>query len=83
VAHHTDSSFSRDGGKADQYNKSGFHCATENLVVEFPFLDHSMVFQLGLTPAFPVYQTAALAQPIAKAHPLFGLRGPPSSFSAL
>ena len=80
VAHHTDTRLSLDYGKADQYNKAGFHCATDNLVVEFPFLDHSLTIQLAPPPSFPAQQPATLEEPLSSAHLLFGLRGPPASF---
>jgi hypothetical protein len=78
VAHHTDTHLSLKYGHADQYNKAGFHCATDNLVVEFPFLDHSLTLRVGLPTAWPVHRAAVLAEPIAEDHPLFGLRGPPA-----
>jgi hypothetical protein len=78
AAHHTDTHLSLKYGDADQYNTAGFHCATDNLVVEFPFLDHSLTLELGLPPAYPAHRAAILVQPIAEDHPLFGLRGPPA-----
>jgi hypothetical protein len=79
VAHHTDTHLSLQYGHTDQYNKADFHCATDNLVVEFPFLDHSLTLRLGLAPAWPAHRTVVLAKPIAEDHPLFGLRGPPAT----
>ena len=81
AAHHTDRHLSLKYGQADQYNKADFHCATDNLVVEFPFLDHSLTFSPGLPPAWPVHRAAVLVQPVAEDHPLFGLRGPPAVLS--
>ena len=77
VAHHTDSHQSLNYGNSDQLDPSGFHCPTDNLVVEFPFLNHSLILQMGLSPVVPVYQLPMLTEPLTAAHPLFGLRGPP------
>ena len=81
VAHHTDTHLSLKYGHTDQYNKADFHCAIDSLVVEFPFLDYSLTLQLGLPGSWPVHRAAVLARPIAKDHPLFGLRGPPALLS--
>jgi hypothetical protein len=81
VAHHTDTHLSLKYAQADQLNKSGFHCATDNLVVEYPFLDHSLTLELGLPSVYPAHRAAVLVQPIAEDHPLFGLRGPPAVLS--
>jgi hypothetical protein len=78
VAHHTDSHVSLRYGHADQYNTAGFHCDTDNLVVECPFLYYPEDIALGLQPVYPEYRPSALARFIAAAHPLFGLRGPPA-----
>jgi hypothetical protein len=78
VAHHTDTHHSLKYGQADQYNSAGFNCDTDNLVVECPFLYYPLDIALGLQPVYPEYRPAVLAQPIATAHPLFGLRGPPA-----
>lgn len=82
-AHHTDTHLSLKYGNADQYNKAGFHCDTENLVVVCPFLDYSLTFELALLAAWPAHRAAVLVRPVAEDHPLFGLRGPPTlPFSA-
>ena len=78
VAHHTDSHLSLKYGHPDQYNSAGFHCATDNPVVECPFLYYPPEIALGLQPVYPEYLPAVLAAFIAAAHPLFGLRGPPA-----
>jgi hypothetical protein len=82
VAHHTDTHLSLKYGQADQYNKADFHCSTDNLVVEFPFLDYSLIHKLGLPPVHPAYRAVVLARPIAEDHPLFGLRGPPAGVAS-
>jgi hypothetical protein len=79
VAHHIDKHLDLDHAKADQLNKAGFHCATDNLVVEFPFVDHSLSLQPGLRPSFPAQEPASLEEPLSFTHPLFGLRGPPAA----
>lgn len=78
VAHHTDTRTVLDHGKADQYNKAGFHCAIDNLVVESPFLDHTIAIQLGITPSFPAHLPARLEDHLSSCHFIFHLRGPPS-----
>jgi hypothetical protein len=78
VAHHIDTHQSLNYGESDQFNKLGFHCPTDNLVVEFQFLQYSLTMQLRLWPETPVYRPVKLAQPLTAAHPLFGLRGPPA-----
>ena len=79
AAHHTDRHLDR--GQADQFNTAGFHCATDNLVVEFPFLDQALPVIPGLRPSFPVFRPAPLEEPLSFTHPLFGLRGPPVFFA--
>jgi hypothetical protein len=78
VANHTDSHPSLNYGKSDQFNQSTFHCDIDNLVVEFPYLNHSLKLQIGLSPVVPVYRPPMPTEPITAAHPLFGLRGPPA-----
>jgi hypothetical protein len=80
VAHHQDTHLRLDYGTADQLNKAGFHCATDNLVVEFPFLNYALPFQLGPRPSFVLYRPVSLEAPLSTRHPLYGLRGPPVSF---
>jgi hypothetical protein len=72
VAHHKDTRFSV------QVGQCGFHCAIDNLVVEFPFLRYSLTVVLEPEPIYPEYSAAVLTRFIAAAHPLFGLRGPPA-----
>jgi hypothetical protein len=79
VAHHQDTHLRLDGA-ADQLNKAGFHCATDSLVVEFPFLNYVLPFQLGPRPSFVLYRLVNLEAPLSTEHPLYGLRGPPVSF---
>ena len=81
AAHHMDSHLRLDHA-TDQYNKAGFHCDTDNLVVDQSFLDYSPSFQLGIPPGYPEYLPAPLSRPLASTHPLFGLRGPPAFLSA-
>ena len=77
VAHHTDTHLWLDYGQADQVNKAGFHCATDNLVVELPFLHYSPALQTGRKPSWPVYRPVGPEEPVIAEHPLYGLRGPP------
>lgn len=79
VAHHTDTHLALDHGKTDQFNQAGFHCAIDNLVVESPFLDHTISITLEILPSFPAYQPASLEDRLSSVHILFGLRGPPAS----
>jgi hypothetical protein len=81
VAHHTDSHL-RPDRTTDQFNNAGFHCDTENLVVEFPFIPGSVSLYFAPRPSYPVYRPAGFETPIAFSHPLFGLRGPPAFFCA-
>jgi hypothetical protein len=78
VAHHTDTHLRLDHGTADQLNKAGFHCATDNLVVEFPFLHHDLCLTAGVTAPYAAFRAAGLAWPLSNLHPLYGLRGPPA-----
>jgi hypothetical protein len=80
VAHHTDSCLSLEHKDTDQLNTAVYSCATDNLVVELPFLGHSLSIKLGLRPSFAAFPTASLEEPLSALHPLFGLRGPPASF---
>jgi hypothetical protein len=77
VAHHTDTHLDLHN-KADQFNKAGFHCATDNLVVEAPFLDYTISIDLGIAPCFPVHLPVPLQAPSPSSHFIFGLRGPPA-----
>jgi hypothetical protein len=78
VAHHTDTHLRLDHGAADQLNKAGFHCATDNLVVEFPFLHHALSLTVGSAAPYVAFRAAGLEWPISTLHPLYGLRGPPA-----
>jgi hypothetical protein len=77
VAHHRDVHLRVDG--KDQLNTASFHCATENLVVELPFLYFPLSITVGLPAGFPVYRADVPVAPICRIHPLYGLRGPPFS----
>ena len=77
AAHHTDTHLWLDHGQADQINKAGFHCATDNLVVEFPFLPEVAPYHLGMRPCYPVFRPVSPEAPLSTQHPLYGLRGPP------
>jgi hypothetical protein len=80
VAHHIDRHLSLDYGKNDQYNKAGFHCTIDNLVVESPFLDHTIAIELGLPKFFSKDDLPSYKDHLSSSHFIFGLRGPPSSF---
>jgi hypothetical protein len=77
VAHHMDTHLRLDYGQADQFNKAGFHCATDNLVVEFPFLGHALSVWAGPRFSFVVHRPVSPEAPLTTRHPLYGLRGPP------
>lgn len=81
VAHHIDKHPILDHDRTDQLNTASFHCATDNQVVEFPFLDQAMPVLPGMRPSFPVFQPVSLEEPLSFIHPLFGLRGPPAAFT--
>jgi hypothetical protein len=81
VAHHTDSHVTPDGS-TDQFNKAGFHCDTEDLVVEFPFIPGLLSLHFTPRSSYPVYRPAGFETPVVFSHPLFGLRGPPARFCA-
>lgn len=78
VAHHTDTRPAHDHEKADQLNKTGFHCAIDNQVVESPFLGYTVSIDWTILPLFPVYQPAPLEDHLSSSHLIFGLRGPPA-----
>jgi len=61
-------------------NRTGFHCAIDNLVVELPFVYTSVSIAVGIAPCFPVHRAGMPVAPLAFSHPLFGLRGPPAFF---
>ena len=79
VAHHQDTHLKLDG-KYDQLNKAGFHCATDNVVVVFPFIENIFPQHIGLRPSFVVHRPVNPEAPISTRHPLYGLRGPPAAF---
>jgi hypothetical protein len=80
VAHHTDSHVTADV-KTDLVNKAGFHCDTENLVVEMPFMHFPLAMAIGVPPCFPLHRAAVPQSPLCLTHPLYGLRGPPALLS--
>src|ERR1700735_5106138 len=71
VAHHTDTHLRLNNGGADQLNKAGFHCATDDLVVEFPFLQHALFLAIGGITPFAVFPAPSLEQPLSTLHPLY------------
>lgn len=77
VAHHTDSHLALGHDQSDQYNKSGFHCNVDNLVVESPYLNYSISIHLQAPEAFPIHQIRADHQFHSYTDHIFGLRGPP------
>ena len=77
VAHHTDSHLAFGHDQADQYNKAGFHCNIDNLVVESPYLNYSISIHLQAPKAFLIYQIRADDQFRSYTDHIFGLRGPP------
>ena len=76
VARHVDTHLRVNGGE-DVLNKAGFHCATDNQVVEFPFLHYELSFAVGVRPLFAVHRPVNPAVVLSMRHPLYGLRGPP------
>jgi hypothetical protein len=79
VAHHRDVHLQLDLCTADQLNTASFHCPTDNLVVELPFIYPPFTMRVGMAPGFPVYRAAVLVAPLCRIHPLYGLRGPPAA----
>jgi hypothetical protein len=79
VADHTDTHLRFDHGTSDQLNNAGFHCATDNLVVEFPFLHHALSLTIGSAVPYTAFRAAGLECPLSTLHPLYGLRGPPAN----
>jgi len=77
VAHHQDVHLQTDLN--DQLNTSSFHCATDNLVVELPFIYSPVSVAVGIPPRLPLHRAVVLLAPLAGDHPLFGLRGPPAA----
>ncbi|MHA4807229.1 hypothetical protein ACX0G9_03955 [Flavitalea flava] len=81
VADHKDTHLTGKHDRADQYNKAGFHCDCDNLVVESPFIYSFTDVQIGLPVCFLIYQVRAAHQILCTAPFLFGLRGPPVAAS--
>ncbi|HEX9510298.1 MAG TPA: hypothetical protein VF939_07435 [Puia sp.] len=77
VADHEDTHLALDHGKTDQYNKAGFHCTIDNLVVESPFLDHTISLEWGLPKCFAKRALPSYKDHLSSSHFIFGLRGPP------
>lgn len=78
VAHHTDTHVRLMYGNTDQLNTFGFHCATDQLVVESPFVQYSFSFLPEIPCLYVVHRSPELEVPHTADHPLFGLRGPPA-----
>jgi hypothetical protein len=78
VAHHTDTHLALDHDKADQFNKAGYHCTIDNLVVESPFLYHPVSIEWGIQKYLPEHQPAPLRTHLSSSHFIFRLRGPPA-----
>jgi hypothetical protein len=81
VAHHTDSHPVKGHDGTDRYNKAGFHCDCESLVVESPFLDQKISIELGIPSAYPVCQSVIENNFPPSPFFIVGLRGPPAIFS--
>lgn len=77
VVHHKDITVTLNDGKTDQYNKAGFHCNCDNLVVELPYLYYPISLQLVAPESFKTYQIRADHQFYYAENFIFGLRGPP------
>jgi hypothetical protein len=77
VANHTDTHVQLAHGDADQLNTFGFHCATDELVVESPFVQYSISFLLETPCFYVVHLSPQLEAPYPADRPIFGLRGPP------
>ncbi|HEY4335688.1 MAG TPA: hypothetical protein VGM89_07315 [Puia sp.] len=77
VAHHQDVHLRVDLN--DQLDTASFHCATDNLVVELPFIYSPVSVVVGMPPRLTLQRAAVLLAPLTGDHPLFGLRGPPSA----
>ena len=78
VAHHTDTHLALDHDKGDQFNKAGYHCTIDNLVVESPFLDHTISVEWGIKKYLPDHQPVPLRDHLSTFHLNFRLRGPPA-----
>jgi len=81
VAHHHDVHLRQDLCVADQLNAASFHCTTDNLVVELPFVVPSLLTPSPVRPCFVLHRPIMDAEAPAAAHPLYGLRGPPALLS--
>ncbi|HTI09855.1 MAG TPA: hypothetical protein VL832_14905 [Puia sp.] len=77
TVHHKDTHLALDHGKTDQFNKAGFHCTIDNLVVESPFLDHTLSLESGLPACFATKTLPPYKGHLSSSHFIFGLRGPP------
>jgi hypothetical protein len=77
AAHHTDRRRAVGHQQDDQYNRAGFHCNVDNLVVESPFLNYSISIHLRPPETFPIHQIRADHQFRSYTDHIFGLRGPP------
>jgi len=78
VVHHRDVHLPICPCAAEHLNTASFHCATDNLVVDFPFLVSHLAGPRTVAPAVAVRGATVLVAPLCRFHPLYGLRGPPA-----
>jgi len=67
------------GEKMPHFNRVGFHCATDSLVVAVPFIDFPASIILTISSELPLHLTLPPSDPLRTNHPLYGLRGPPQT----
>jgi len=79
VANHKDTHLASDHGKTDQFNKAGFHCTIDNLVVESPFLNSLLSIESELPKCFAAKTLSPYKDHLSFSHFIFGLRGPPAT----
>jgi len=78
VADHRDTPRSHNNSKQNQLSKTGFNCNCENLVVESPFVNDFVPFNLSIASQFANRQFVYNDDFRSVNHFYFELRGPPA-----
>jgi hypothetical protein len=77
VAHHKDTPFKSNFGVNSQFDKAGFNCNCDNLVVESPFTNDFNPVQISIHRFFPSHVNEYRTSFHSIHHFFSSLRGPP------
>ncbi|HLY72365.1 MAG TPA: hypothetical protein VKR53_21690 [Puia sp.] len=78
IANHQDTPVKSSANPNAQLNIAGFNCGCDNLVVESPFVEHSISSDIDAPKIFSAHIVAEVNRFISVNEFYFELRGPPS-----